>query len=103
MDGWQALFQRSNRPLAIAWQPGGGWQAGRCHAAAADGPLAPSPNHTQPPDIKMLSRTGQDLGLHWAPSGKNHQLVNRLSLAHRPKMHKSKREVPTSPKGVMLA
>lgn len=30
MDGWQALFQRSNRPLVIAWQPG---VAGLCHAA----------------------------------------------------------------------
>lgn len=24
MDGWQALFQRSNRPLAMAWQAGVG-------------------------------------------------------------------------------
>lgn len=30
MDGLQALFQRSNRPLAIAWQPGGGWPLARC-------------------------------------------------------------------------
>lgn len=101
MDGWQALFQRSNRPLVIAWQPGGNWSLPRC--SLNNGPMDPNSNHTQPPDIKMLSRTGQALGLRWAPSGGERQVVNGLLVAHRQKMHKFKSEEPTSPEMVMLA
>lgn len=71
-----------------------GWLAAA--TLLANGPMVPSSNHTQPPDIKMLSRTGQALGLHWAPSGEPH-VVNGLVLAHRQKMHKFKGEGPTSP------
>lgn len=66
-NGWTAGFVSKVKPATghrlAAW----GWLAAA--TLLANGPMVPSSNHTQPPDIKMLSRTGQALGLHWAPSG----------------------------------
>ena len=61
--------------------------AGRCLAAVANGHGSKFQPHTAA-GYQMLSRTGQALGLYWAPTGENPQVVNGLLLAHRRRMHK---------------